>query len=86
MPQRRRGPCWRGLDDQTLGLALQTVLADMGAAVTLDGAVGPATLGTLVQLQDAAGLGTDLPDGAVDRLIAAARVYWARNPVRPDVF
>ncbi len=75
-----------GLDDQTLGLALQTALADMGAAVTLDGAVGPATLGTLAQMQDAAGLGTDVPDDATDRLIAAARIYWARNPVRPDVF
>ena len=75
-----------GLDDQILGLALQTALVDMGAAVARDGAVGPTTLGTLAQMQDAAGLGTDLPTSAVDRLIVAARIYWARNPVRPDVF
>lgn len=74
------------LDPETLGTALQTLLADIGEPVTVDGNVGPGTLSALSRALEAVGLPDTAPDAPADRLIAAARVYWAQNPVRPDVF
>jgi uncharacterized caspase-like protein/TPR repeat protein len=74
------------LDEATLGTALQTLLVALGEPVAIDGAVGPGTINALARVMDAAGLPATVPDAPVERLIAAARVYWARNPVRPDVF
>jgi TPR repeat protein len=75
-----------GLDAVTLGIALQTLLADLGEPVAVDGNVGPGTLSALGRVQETVGLPGSVPDAPADRLIAAARVYWALNPVRPDVF
>lgn len=76
-----------GIGAQDLGYALQKMLVDLGEDVTIDGSVGPGTLAALARVMEAAGLDpATLPAAPADRVIMAARVEFARNPVRPDVF
>jgi TPR repeat protein len=76
-----------GIDDRDLGYALQKMLADLGQDVTIDGAIGAGTLGALSRLMTEAGLDpATLPADSAERVIMAARIEFARNPVRPDVF
>jgi TPR repeat protein len=76
-----------GIGAGDLGYALQKMLVDMGEEVTIDGAVGPGTLSALARVMEQAGLDpAAIPAAPADRVIMAARVEFARNPVRPDVF
>lgn len=73
---------------QDLNKGMQMVLNELGANIAVDGQVGPATLRALEEASAASGVplafGTDSEPKA--RLLQAARVYWARNPVRFDLF
>jgi peptidoglycan hydrolase-like protein with peptidoglycan-binding domain len=64
---------------------MQTILADLGLPVTVDGKAGPATNAALRDAARAAGVPGE--DGTVhDRLRLAARLWWQKYPVRSDVF
>jgi len=71
-----------------LDRALQLALNELGENVTVDGQVGPATLTALENIS--AKFGVPVPYAAASdpkaRLLLAARVYWAQNPVRFDLF
>jgi TPR repeat protein len=71
-----------------LDRALQLALNELGEYVTVDGQVGPATLTALETVS--AKFGVPVPYAAASdpkaRLLLAARVYWAQNPVRFDLF
>ncbi len=74
-----------GLDDKALIAGMQTILADLGLPVTVDGKAGPATNAALRDAARAAGVPGE--DGTVhDRLRLAARLWWQKYPVRSDVF
>ncbi len=63
----------------------QTILADLGLPVTVDGKSGPATLSALDTAARAAGVpGSAATDR--DGLLLAARLWWKKHPVRPDLF
>ncbi len=71
-----------------LDRALQLALNELGENVSVDGQVGPATLAALENIS--AKFGVPVPYAAANdpkaRLLLAARVYWAQNPVRFDLF
>lgn len=71
-----------------LDRALQLGLNELGENVAVDGQVGPATLAALENIS--AKFGVPVPYAAANdpkaRLLLAARVYWAQNPVRFDLF
>jgi TPR repeat protein len=74
-----------GLNRKAIDGGLQTILRELGAAVEVDGAAGPATRAALAEAAQAAGL----PDSAEtprDRLLLAARLWWRQNPVRTDLY
>jgi TPR repeat protein len=76
-----------GIAERDLGYALQKMLVELGEDVVIDGAIGQGTLGTLARLMEEAGLDpAGLPADPAERVIMAARIGFARNPVRPDVF
>lgn len=75
----------RGHSDSDLGRAVQMLLRDLGAQVTVDGVIGPSTRAALARLSESAGLPAP-PDNPVAQLEAAARIYWAQRPTRPDLF
>ncbi len=71
-----------------LDRALQMSLNELGENIAVDGQVGPSTLAALENA--AAQYGVPVPYAAANdpkaRLLLAARVYWAQNPVRFDLF
>jgi len=71
-----------------LDRALQMALNELGGNIAVDGQVGPATLAALENIS--AEYGVPVPYSAANdpkaRLLLAARVYWAQNPVRFDLF
>lgn len=70
---------------KTLDRALQRLLNQLGADLAEDGAAGAATEAALTAMATAQGVpatGT----GAADRLKTAAALYWARHPVRADLY
>lgn len=71
-----------------LDRALQMALNELGGSIAVDGQVGPATLAALENIS--AEYGVPVPYSASNdpkaRLLWAARVYWAQNPVRFDLF
>ncbi len=71
-----------------LDRALQMALNELGGNIAVDGQVGPATLAALENIS--AEYGVPVPYAANSdpkaRLLWAARVYWAQNPVRFDLF
>ncbi|MEM6657093.1 MAG: caspase family protein [Pseudomonadota bacterium] len=71
-----------------LDRALQMALNELDEDITVDGQVGPATLSALENAS--ARFGVPVPYAATNdpkaRLLLAARVYWAKNPVRFDLF
>ncbi len=71
-----------------LNSAMQMVLNEVGQTVTVDGQIGPATLSALEAAS--AEYGMQVPSEArsdpMARLLQATRVYWAKNPVRLDLF
>jgi TPR repeat protein len=76
-----------GISARDLGYALQKLLVEMGEPVTIDGEIGQGTLSSLARLMQTAGLDpATLPADPAERAIMAARVHFALNPVRPDVF
>ena len=75
-----------GLDPAVVDRALQLLLVDLGADLIVDGQVGSGTTAELARLAGAEGLPVAVPADPVERLIAAARIHWARNPLRDDVF
>lgn len=68
--------------------ALQTLLNQLGEQVGVDGQAGPATQAALERVSAANGV--PVPFAATqdptERLLLAAKVYWAQNPVRFDLF
>lgn len=72
-------------DDADRDRATQILLVELGERLTVDGAVGPATRAALERQARAHGLD---PAAATPeaRLRLAARVYWAANPLRLDLF
>lgn len=72
------------LDKKALGAGMQTILAELGEDVTVDGSVGPATLAVLDRLVAAAGLKAG--PSPIERLETAARLYWKARPTRPDLY
>ena len=71
-----------GMDDSTLTGGLQTLLAAMGGTVTVTGTADTATDAAFAAL---------VPDAATastptDRILAAARAFWARSPFRVDLY
>jgi TPR repeat protein len=68
-----------------LDRATQMILADIGEAVTVDGRVGPATRAALDRVRARTGL-PRAADTPRERLLLAARAYWAERPSRPDLF
>ena len=74
-----------GLNRKALDAGLQLILNELGEAIDVDGAAGPATLGILTARAEAEGLepGGDTPR---DRLMLAARLYWQARPTRPDLY
>lgn len=74
-----------GRSERDLGRAVQMMLRDLGAQVTVDGVVGPSTRAALARLSEDAGLPAP-PDNEIAQLEAAARIYWAQRPTRPDLF
>ncbi|WP_171177308.1 caspase family protein [Ruegeria sp. HKCCD8929] len=77
-----------GLPNSALDRALQMALNELGERVAVDGQVGPATTRALENVTAAHGV--PVPFAALndpkERLILAARVYYAINPVRFDLF
>jgi len=71
-----------------LDRALQMALNELGENIVVDGQVGPATQLALENVS--ATFGVPVPFAAIndptERLLLAARVYWAQNPVRFDLF
>ncbi len=74
-----------GLPRKALDAGLQLILNELGEALVVDGAAGPATLDILKARADAADLRT-AGDTPRDRLILAARLYWQARPTRPDLY
>ncbi|WP_319544401.1 caspase family protein [Ruegeria conchae] len=73
---------------EALDRALQMALNELGESIKVDGQVGAQTLKSL---ENATALNrVPIPYAALEdpkeRLLLAARVYWARNPVRFDLF
>ncbi len=73
------------LDARALDTALQSLLVELGERITVDGAVGPATLAALDRVRERVGL-PPTGDTRSDRLMLAAKAYWADRPTRPDLF
>ena len=77
-----------GLSRSAVDRALQMALNELGESVAVDGQVGPATQKALENIT--AAYGDPVPYAALtdpkERLLLAARVYWAINPVRFDLF
>ena len=71
-----------------LDRALQMALNELGENLTVDGQVGPATQKALenVALEQGVPLSAATLTDPKERLLLAARVYWAINPVRFDLF
>lgn len=69
-----------------LDRALQMLLAELGENISVDGAVGPSTLRALDRVSQSQGFGTGSNLAPEDRLLLAAKVYWAKNPIRYDLF
>lgn len=71
-----------------LDRALQMALNELGENIVVDGQVGPATQLALENVS--AAFGVPVPFAATtdptERLLLAARIYWAQNPVRFDLF
>jgi len=68
-----------------LSRAVQTLLNELGAGVTVDGAIGPATLRAIEGV--VSGAGFQMPGNSTRaQLDLLAQVWWSRNPVRSDVF
>jgi TPR repeat protein len=82
--QEARGLLAR-LDARTIDSATQTMLKDMGAEITVDGAFGPGSRRALSEALAEAGVSAG-PDTAEGRLLAAAQAWWSTRPVRPDLF
>jgi TPR repeat protein len=74
-----------GLDRRALDGGLQTILAELGDPLAVDGEAGPATRAALAARVAAAGL-VPAGDSPADRLMTAARLYWLARPVRPDLY
>jgi TPR repeat protein len=76
-----------GINARDLGYALQKLLVALGEDTVIDGEIGQATLSALARQMDRVGLDpATLPTDPAERVIMAARVQFALNPVRPDVF
>jgi lysozyme family protein len=75
----------RLLDARALDTALQALLVELGERITVDGAVGPATLSALDRVRQRVGLPA-AGDARTERLLLAAKAYWAERPTRPDLF
>ncbi len=71
-----------------LDRALQMALNELGENIVVDGQVGPSTQLALENVS--AKFGVPVPFAATtdpaERLLLAARIYWAQNPVRFDLF
>ncbi|WP_214648135.1 caspase family protein [Ruegeria lacuscaerulensis] len=71
-----------------LDRSLQMALNELGENIAVDGLIGPATQLALENVS--AKFGVPVPFAATidpkERLLLAARVYWAQNPVRFDLF
>ncbi len=76
-----------GIDARDLGYALQKLLVQLGEDTVIDGEIGAGTLSALARQMERVGLDpATLPDDPAERVIMAARVQFALDPVRPDVF
>lgn len=78
----------QGLSRSDLDRAVQMGLSELGEPVAIDGQVGPATTQAIRRVADTSGLSVSeavLSDPS-ERLILVARLYWAQNPVRFDLF
>lgn len=70
-----------------LDRATQMILNELGEAVAVDGRAGPVTIEALARAGSRAGLEALPADaGAQERLRMAARIWWAQNPPRVDLF
>ncbi len=71
-----------------LNRALQMAMNELGENIVVDGQIGPATQLALENVS--AEFGVPVPFAATtdpaERLLLAARIYWAQNPVRFDLF
>lgn len=75
----------RGAPDNAVGRAIQSLLNELGADLTVDGAIGPMTRETIASFAAAAGV--EAPGGDLrDILIGVGLIYRAENPIRSDVF
>jgi len=75
----------KSMSDRSLGTALQIVLRDAGERISVDGIVGRGTLGALERAARRNGLRLR-GNSPRDRLLLAAKIYWAEKPTRPDLF
>ena len=76
-----------GMAAADLDRATQMILNELGEAVAVDGRAGPVTIEALARAGSRAGLEALPADaGAQERLRMAARIWWAQNPPRVDLF
>ncbi len=64
----------------------QFILNGLGADVTVDGQFGPASRRALDAIVATTDIKDSPPSNPVDRLEFAARLHYARNPIRQDLF
>ncbi len=75
-----------GLPGGAEDAAAQAILAALGEDIAVDGAFGPASRDALVRRATANGIPVPPGMDARARLILAARIHFAENPVRVDLF
>jgi TPR repeat protein len=73
------------IDTPAQDRAMQMLLVDLGEGLTVDGIVGPASLAALERQAATFGLPA-AADTPTERLLLAARAWWAANPLRLDLF
>ena len=81
---RARGQLAR-IDARAQDRATQMLLVNLGEAIAVDGAFGPASRAALERQARMHGLSVT-SSSSTDRLLLAARAHWAHNPLRLDLF
>jgi uncharacterized caspase-like protein/TPR repeat protein len=74
------------LPEPAVDEAAQMILQDLGAAITPDGAFGPASREALVIAAGKAGMIPPPGMDAVDRLVFAAQIHWKASKFRVDLY
>jgi TPR repeat protein len=74
------------LPEAAVDEATQMILQDLGAAITPDGAFGPASREALVVAAGKVDMAPPPGMNAIDRLVFAAQMYWKAGKFRVDLY